>query len=207
MTDILQLPGWEVTGIRLDGEYIIEAVYTAQADSCVKCGVIGNLYRHGTKKLRYRDSPIRGNPVVLEGTIQRYRCKECGETFVQAPDGIDDTRRMTTRCIEYIQEQSIRDTFTHVAEHVGCTEGTVRNIAGEHFKDFDDGFNPYLPEWIGMDETKLDGSMRGIIADVRNRQPIDILRDREKPTIIADATGRDDMRVIDGRVQYLRRKG
>jgi transposase len=184
MTDILQLPGWEVTGIRLDGEYIIEAAYTAKADACVKCGVIGNLYRHGTKKLRYRDSPIRGNPVVLEGIIQRYRCKECGETFVQAPDGIDDTRRMTTRCIEYIQEQSIRDTFTHVAEHVGCTEGTVRNIAGEHFKDFDDGFKPYLPEWMGMDETKLDGSMRGIIADVRNRRPIDILRDREKPTII-----------------------
>ena len=32
MTDILQLPGWEVSGIRLDdGEYIIEATYTARA--------------------------------------------------------------------------------------------------------------------------------------------------------------------------------
>lgn len=132
MTDILQLPGWEVSGIRLEaGEYIIEAAYTIKTDTCVKCGVIGNLYRHGTKKLRYRDSPIRGNPVVLEGTVQRYRCKECGETFVQAQDGIDDTRRMTTRCIEYIQEQAIKDTFTHVAEHVGCAEGTVRNIASE----------------------------------------------------------------------------
>lgn len=33
--------------MRLDaGEYIIEAAYTAKADTCVKCGVIGNLYRH-----------------------------------------------------------------------------------------------------------------------------------------------------------------
>lgn len=185
MTDILQLPGWEVSAIRLEeGEYIISATYTTQASACVKCGVIGNLYRHGTKTVRYRDSPIRGNPVILEGTVQRYRCKECAETFVQAPEGIDDTRRMTTRCIEYIQEQVIKDSFTHVAEHVGCTEGTVRNIASERFKEFDDDFKPYLPEWMGMDETKLDGSMRGIIADVGNRRPIDILRDREKPTII-----------------------
>lgn len=63
MTDILQLPGWDVSGIRLDaGEYIISAAYTTQASACVKCGVIGNLYRHGTKTVRYRDSPIRGNP-------------------------------------------------------------------------------------------------------------------------------------------------
>ena len=131
MTDILQLPGWKVSGIRLDaGEYIIEARYTIQADTCVKCGIIDKLYRHGTKKLRYRDIPICGNHVILEGTVQRYRCKACGETFVQAQDGIDDTRRMTTRCIKYIQEQAIKDAFTHIAQHVGCTEGTVRNIAG-----------------------------------------------------------------------------
>ncbi len=185
MTDILQLPGWEVSGIRLEGgEYIIGAAFVAQAEACVKCGVIGQLYRHGTKTTRYRDSPIRGNPVILEGIVQRYRCKECGETFVQAPAGIDDTRRMTTRCIDYIQEQVIKDSFTHVAEHVGCTEGTVRNIASERFKEFDDGFKPYLPELMGMDETKLDGDMRGIITDLGNRRPIDILRDRDKTTII-----------------------
>ena len=185
MTDILQLPGWEVTGTHLDaGEYIIEATYATPAAACVKCGVIGSLYRHGTKRLRYRDSPIRGFPVVVEATVQRYRCKECFETFVQAPDGIDDSRRMTARCVEYIQEQSVKDTFTRIAEHVGCTEGTVRNIAGDAFKAFDDAFEPYLPEWIGLDETKLDGAMRGIVADVGNRRTVDILRNREKPTIV-----------------------
>lgn len=136
MTDILNLPGWEVSGTRMDaGKHIIEARYTAPADTCVKCGAIGNLYRHGTKKLRYRDSPIRSTHVILEGTVQRYRCRVCGATFVQAQDGIDDTRRMTTRCVEYIQEQAFKVTFTHIAKHVGCTEGTVRNIAS-HYINF-----------------------------------------------------------------------
>lgn len=132
MTDILQLPGWEVRPpLRIeDGQYIIEADYTRTDETCPKCGVIGRLYRHGTKKVSYRDSPIRGKPVVLEGTVQRYKCRDCGETFVQSPSGVEADRRMTARCVEYIKEQCLRDTFTRMAEHVGCVEGTIRNIAG-----------------------------------------------------------------------------
>lgn len=70
MTDILQLPGWEVTGIRLDGEYIIEAVYTAQADSCVKCGVIGNLEAHHVIPM-----------VEGEWTRHVYTCASCHRRF------------------------------------------------------------------------------------------------------------------------------
>ena len=73
MTDILQLPGWEATGTRTEqGEFIIEAKYNVPATTCIKCGVVGALYRHGTKKVRLRDSPIRGLPAVLDGTVQRY---------------------------------------------------------------------------------------------------------------------------------------
>lgn len=132
MTDILQLPGWEATGTRTEqGEFIIEAKYTVPATSCIKCGVVGALYRHGTKKVRLRDSPVRGLPAVLDGTVQRYKCRDCGETFLPAMQGIETARRMTERCVQYIQEQCTRDTFTRIAEHVGCVEGTVRNLAAE----------------------------------------------------------------------------
>ena len=48
MTDILDLDGWTVIDKRRVGaEYEIEAEYTVQPDACLKCGVIGNLYRHG----------------------------------------------------------------------------------------------------------------------------------------------------------------
>ena len=184
MTDILQLPGWEATGTRTEqGEFIIEAKYTVPATSCIKCGVVGALYRHGTKKVRLRDSPVRGLPAVLDGTVQRYKCRDCGETFLPAMQGIETARRMTERCVQYIQEQCTRDTFTRIAEHVGCVEGTVRNLAAERIQTLNSEFNPYLPEWLGIDETKLDRQMRCILTDVGRNQPIDSLADREKPTL------------------------
>lgn len=135
MTDILQLPGWEATGTRTEqGEFIIEAKYAVPATACIKCGVVGALYRHGTKKVRLRDSPVRGLPAVLDGTVQRYKCRDCGETFLPAMQGIEAARRMTERCVQYIQEQCTRDTFTRIAEHVGCVEGTVRNLAAERIR-------------------------------------------------------------------------
>lgn len=46
MTDILQLPGWEVSKTYEDAtEGTIEASFTEPADACQKCGVIGALYK------------------------------------------------------------------------------------------------------------------------------------------------------------------
>ena len=64
MTDILDLPGWTVLHKRLaDEEYEIEAEYGVHPPACMKCGVVGHLYRHGPKLVVYRDAPIRGHPV------------------------------------------------------------------------------------------------------------------------------------------------
>ena len=135
MTDILQLDGWTVTSIRNEpNELIIEADYTYDVLACQKCGVVGRLYKHGTKRVSYRDSPIRGVPVLLSGNVQRYKCRECDETFMPVMKGVEADRRMTTRCIEYIAEQCLLNTYSHVAGHVGCVEGTVRNIANERIQ-------------------------------------------------------------------------
>lgn len=74
MTDILDLDGWHVIEKRRIGdEYEIEAEYTVQPEACLKCGVIGSLYRHGPKPIIYRDSPIRGMPVRLVAIMPRRR--------------------------------------------------------------------------------------------------------------------------------------
>ncbi|MEY5099125.1 MAG: Burkholderia virus Bcep22, partial [Pseudomonadota bacterium] len=120
-TDILDLPGWTVLAKRLeDREYELEAEYTVKPTACQKCGVLDRLYRHGTKDTIYRDSPIRGHATRILARVQRYKCRECGETFLQPLAGIQEDRRMTARCAEYIKEQCLRDTFTSIADHVGC---------------------------------------------------------------------------------------
>lgn len=74
MTDILQLDGWEPTKTYEHGkERITEARYIEPIDCCQKCGVIGRLYRHGTKEVSIRDTPVFGRPSIIKATIQRYK--------------------------------------------------------------------------------------------------------------------------------------
>lgn len=186
MTDILDLPRWTViSSARSDDCYTISAEYTEHLQACTKCGVVGKLYRHGPKVVTYRDSPIRGAHVQLVAKVQRYKCRECGGTSLQPLEGVEVDRRMTRRCVEYIKTQCLRDTFTRLAEHIGCDEKTIRNIAVDHVAELADRFEPYLPNWLGIDETKLDGEMRCILTDVGRNVPIDILPSRDKQAVAA----------------------
>ena len=184
MTDILNLPNWRYLSKHEDGlgtELHVE--YTIDPDFCLKCGVVGNLYKHGTTSTTYLDCPMYGRPSRLVAKVRRYKCRDCSGTFLQPLGGIDAARRMTLRALEYIQQQSLRDTFQRVCEHLGCDEKTVRNVANEYIEVKDDGYKPYLPEWIGLDETHLNKIMRAIITDVGARKPVDMLPDRDKPTL------------------------
>ncbi|MDS0801693.1 ISL3 family transposase [Burkholderia cenocepacia] len=186
MTDILDLPGWQPIATRTEGgELIIQAEYNVLPDTCEKCGVIGRLYKHGPKNITLRDSPIRGQHVRIEAVAKRYKCRDCGGTFIQSLGGVSPLMRMTERCVQYIETQCLRDTFSRIAEHVGCDDKTVRNVAGGYIDRLNYEYRPKLPEWLGIDETQIDGKLRCIITDVANRAPIDMLPDRDKPLVMA----------------------
>ena len=139
MTDILDLDGWTVLTktTDMDGFDLLVAEYRPQPEACQKCGVIGGLYKHGTKPVTYADSPIRGTPARLQAKVQRYRCRECGETFLQRLGGISTERRMTERCAALIRSWCLRDTFVRIAEQIGCDDKTIRNLAGEFIAELD----------------------------------------------------------------------
>lgn len=199
MTDILDLEGWNVIAKHVDDEsYVIEAEYTVPPSACTKCGNIGNLYKHGPKPIYIRDSPIRGRPVRILANAKRYKCRECGSTFIQPLGGIHPDSRMTSRCVEFIQAQCLRQTFLHIAELVGCDDKTVRNLAGDYIERLNAEYTPWLPEWLGIDETQIDGKLRCIITDVVNRLPIDMLPDRDKPSVTSWLYQFKDKRVVKG---------
>lgn len=184
MTDILDLKGWAaLSKSQSGGDCMIEAEYTVQPTNCPKCGVVDTPYKHGVKPIKYRDSPIRGDTTVILAQVQRYRCKHCKETFLQPLEGIYPDMRMTKRCVDYIQTQCLRETFVRIADYVGCDDKTIRTLAGTYIADLNAQFKPWLPEWLGIDETQIDGKLRCIITDVKNRVPIDMLPDRDKASV------------------------
>ncbi len=199
MTDILDLNGWVVTNkTQSDGEYVIEAEYTVQPTNCPKCGVVDTPYKHGVKPIKYRDGPIRGAATVILAQVQRYRCKHCKETFLQPLAGIYPDMRMTQRCVNYIQTQCLRDTFVRIAENIGCDDKTVRSVAGTYIADLNAKYKPWLPEWLGIDETQIDGQLRCIITDVVNRKPVDMLPNRDKVSVTAWLYQFKDRRTVKG---------
>jgi len=142
MTDILDLPDWNVLHKRLaDEAYELEVEYGIEPTACTKCGVVGHIYRHGPKVVRYRDSPIRGHPVLLLVRMQRYRCRSCAGTFLQPLASMEEGRRMTMRCVGFIEQQCLRDTFTRVAQHVGCHERTIRRVAEDYILRLESEFH------------------------------------------------------------------
>lgn len=186
MTDILDLENWKAISVtKTDDVQTIEAEYLIQPLFCIKCGALDSLYRHGTKPVIYRDSPIRGLPVAIKAILKRYKCKSCGSTFLQPVTGIYPDTRMTERCVSYIQKQCLKDTFTHISNHLGCDEKTVRNVSTEYIQQLNHEYRPSLPEWLGIDETTIDGKLRCVFTDVLKRTPIDMIQDRDKASVIA----------------------
>ncbi|MDC5008803.1 transposase family protein [Acinetobacter baumannii] len=108
MIDILCLENWTVLRTNENNNLVIEAKYDIHPSVCLKCGST-SFYKHGSKPVSYRDSPVRGLPVVINALLKRYRCRDCGITFTQPVTGIHSEMRMTVRCVKYIQSQCLKD--------------------------------------------------------------------------------------------------
>jgi transposase len=182
----LNLEGWTTfpTG-EDDANLIIPAEYTVAPAVCVRCGVADpSLKRHGFQKQRFMDTPMHGKRVGIMVKRQRYKCLECGQTFHQPIDGMDEKRHMTRRLVEYIERRSLERTFTEVAVDVGVDEKTVRNIFREHIAKLDATYEPHTPEWLGIDELFLIRRPRCVLTNVSVSTLIDVLPDRNKPTVL-----------------------
>ena len=88
--------------------------------------------RYRKRNQFYFDIPIRDKSVGLQIDVQSYLCRECNKSFKEELPKIHAQRRMTTRLVKHIEEQSLQRPFTHLAEEIGCTEGTIRKIVKTH---------------------------------------------------------------------------
>ncbi len=83
---------------------------------------------------------------------------------------------MSTKLPSALTDKPFVDaTFVRIAADVGCDEKTVRTLASQHIEHVDGGYPPKLPEWLGLDETKIDGKQRLVITDIGDRRPVEML--------------------------------
>lgn len=142
-----------------------------------------NLILFGSQTQKFRDVPYHMKPTTLVVQRQRLRCKDCGKTQFQMLPHMDSKRMMTDRLRNYVREQSMKRTFTSIAEDTGTDEKTVRQVFSEYADELEQTHKVYTPEWLGIDEVHLTRQMRCVLTDVDRKKPLDILKDRNKPTV------------------------
>lgn len=170
----------------------IECLCTSNgvSESCPECGVVGHVYKHGVKTKSYRDVmglPFR-KPVNIWVDVQRYKCRSCNATFNQPVPDMDDSRRMTKRCVDWVVTQGIIDSFSSVARGIFVDEKTVRDICKPEFKKLlakreIESAPLTAPALLGLDELKLDKKMRAIFVDIGRHRVIDLISSNDSEDI------------------------
>lgn len=185
MTDILNLPNWIISSTETtEDDYRIEARYNVWPRVCPRCGVQNpNISRFGTKPQRFPDLPVHAKRVLLLVTRQRYMCNECGQTFFEPLPDVDDKHLMTRRLLGHIERESLKRTFTGIAEDTGVDESTVRRIFKAHTKQLDKTIKAATPEWLGIDEIHLLNKPRCVLTNIQENTIVDLLENRNKTTL------------------------
>jgi transposase len=183
-SNFLHLGHWAVTTVaeHKDG-YRVEASYAVQPSSCPKCGVDGELYRHGTLEQAVNDTTHSGKPVIVAWKRQRYRCKACGATFLQPSPDVDDDRLMTRRLREYIEREVLRRTFVSVGNEVGVSEGTIRNVFRAYAERLEASHRFEAPELLGIDELYIRGTPRCIMTNLGEHCVLDFMESRSQTAV------------------------
>ena len=188
MDNILDLPGWQIQSVtQTDGERTVTATYQKSPTACVKCGCTGDqnggFLKFGSTHLSVTDMPAYGKKTTILVTRQRYRCRDCGATFVQPLPDLDTKGTMTKRLVAFIEKESLRKTFVDVAEQIGVTEGTVRNVFHAYVNQLEETVTFRTPRVLGIDELHLLGEPRCILTDIEARSIVGLLSKRTKDIV------------------------
>lgn len=179
--EVINLPGWQTIQYTETAHDVIvlAEVTTEFSDHCM-CGIPAQQF-HGwgsTRPSFVLDVPIRCKRTRIYFRLQRKRCKRCRKSFQQPLVGIDDQHAMTTRLVEYIQQESldIYRTFADVADEVGTSDVTIRDIFTAHAKKLEQARSIETPKWIAIDEVyPSKNSEYCVITDPIGRRVLDLL--------------------------------
>jgi transposase len=186
--EILNLPGWKTLKYKeLDHDIVVMAeIDTPCASDCACPAGESELKKSGfTDPYYVCDLPVRCKRVRVYYRLQRRFCKRCRKAVQQLATGVDDKHTMTARLIEYVEQESfdLFRSFSDVADEIGRSEQTVRNIFTRRAKELEDEalrlrkeglYEP--PEWLAIDEVYPHKNAEYcVISDPLHHHVVDLL--------------------------------
>lgn len=184
MPEFLHLPHLRTLAAQDLGDH-----YRVKAEGCVvptACPACFNaLYRHGSQRQTYMDTPMQDKRVLIEIDRKRYRCKACGKTLFEPLPAMDDKRHATSRLIEYIEARCLRKTFANLSRKIGVDDKTIRHVFDDYVAHLKETVVFETPEIMGIDEIKIVGQCRAVITNIEKLALFDMLPTRNKTDLLA----------------------
>lgn len=188
--------------LNLDGVSILSVVETeddiqikAERDdgtrSCPHC-FSPNVVKFGTKPEIIMDAPVHGKRLGIHLQRRRMRCNICSKTFMEALVWKDKKRQMTNRLVAYIERESLKRSFTAIADEIGVTEFTIRQVFADYVERIEKQHIFAMPEWMGIDEIHILKKPRCVITNVGQNTVVELLENRNKPLLKKYLTNRAD---------------
>ena len=191
MTNILNWPDYNVVNVaELEHDYQVQAEVAKPPTHCPHCNhpeIVG----FGRRDELVMDTPVHGKRTGIMLNRRRYRCQSCRKTFLETVPHKDDKRQMTSRLIQYIERESLRRTFSGVAEDVGVDEKTIRNIFSDYCERLEKTLKFEMPQWLGIDEIHII-KPRCVITNIEQQTIVDMLDNRNKATVTRYLSNRKD---------------
>lgn len=182
-TNILNLPAYTVTNIEeTEHDYHINAETKAPPLKCPHC-YSDNLVGFGRNEQLVRDLPIHCKRIGIYVDTRRYQCRSCNKTFYERLPDLDGKRMMTSRLVTWLGKHSVKRPFAHLAEEIGISEMTVKNVFNDYINELERTVRFETPQWMGIDEIHIIKKPRCVVSNIENNTIVNVLRDRNKKTL------------------------
>ena len=160
----------------------IEAELKNKPAACPHCGN-SHINVHGYKLSTVKLMPISGYNAVLNLNKQRYKCMDCGKTFI-AKTSIVRENCYISNSVKYSAALKAKENISekYIAEELNISVSTVNREINAFRDSYKINFN-YLPEALCFDEFKSTkhaaGAMSFIYCDANEHRIIDIVENRQ----------------------------
>lgn len=142
---------------------------------------------HDTKHNTLKDIKAEGKIVIIDLSIRRYKCPDCGYVFPDEFTFFKQKAHITNRLKdEFVRRRLAGETFSYIARDYGVDDKTVAKAFSDYSEEhLDEEMVTYTPTVLGIDEAHIDDHYRLVLTDVGNKKLIDIKKNNKQPTVLS----------------------
>jgi len=174
--------------IRREGEHEVLHLWCTHREEialCPHCGSLStNIHQEEHRSIRHLD--VWGKRTFLHFLSRRFKCEDCGRTFVEELPFVDSHRRQTTAFEMHIYQTYLTSTCKATAAREGLSQSTVKEIANFYAAMKRMPLVSHPIRVLGIDELSLKKRHKQfvcVLSDIDRKCIIAVLADREKKTL------------------------